>query len=79
VITKEISYEIVIMSALDLRLKISKSDPEISGIFSDMQLTLIGIKELNRKIREKGVPFELAVKIRQRRRMLKNEKLNELK
>jgi bZIP Maf transcription factor len=67
------------MSALDLSLKISKSDPEISRIFSDKQLMLFGIKELNRMIREKDVSVELAVMIRQRRRMLKNEKLSELK
>jgi bZIP Maf transcription factor len=67
------------MSALDLSLKISKSDPEISVIFSDKQLMLIRIKELNRMIREKGVSVELAVKIRQRRRMLKNETLRQLK
>lgn len=47
-------------------------DIEASRIISDEDLVHIEIKELNKKIKEKGVSKELAVRLKQRRRTLKN-------
>lgn len=57
------------MSAFEEELK---PDLEASRIISDEDLVHIEIKELNKKIKEKGVSKELAVRLKQRRRTLKN-------
>jgi hypothetical protein len=47
-------------------------DLETAKVIDDKDLIDIEIKELNKKIKEKGLPKELAVKLKQRRRTLKN-------
>lgn len=47
-------------------------DLETARVIDDKDLIDIEIKELNKKIKEKGITKELAVKLKQRRRTLKN-------
>lgn len=47
-------------------------DLETAKVINDKELIDIEIKELNRTIKEKGLPKELAIKLKQRRRTLKN-------
>jgi len=49
-----------------------KPDVEVVKIISDKELVNIEIKELNRKVKEKGVSKGLAARLKHRRRTLKN-------
>lgn len=49
-----------------------KPDAEASRIIADRDLIDIDIKELNKMLKERGVAKELAVRLKQRRRTLKN-------
>eukprot|EP00088_Acartia_fossae_P034582 TRINITY_DN3549_c0_g1_i3.p1 TRINITY_DN3549_c0_g1~~TRINITY_DN3549_c0_g1_i3.p1 ORF type:complete len:139 (+),score=26.83 TRINITY_DN3549_c0_g1_i3:56-472(+) len=57
------------MSDLEEELK---PDIEAAKIVTDDELINIEIKELNKRIKEKGVSKELAIRLKQRRRTLKN-------
>lgn len=45
-----------------------------SAIVTDDELSSLNIKDLNRKLKEKGLPKETIEKLKQRRRTLKNRK-----
>ena len=45
-----------------------------SSIVTDDELASLNIKDLNRKLKEKGLPKETIEKLKQRRRTLKNRK-----
>ena len=45
-----------------------------SAIVTDDELASLNIKDLNRKLKEKGLPKETIEKLKQRRRTLKNRK-----
>jgi transcription initiation factor TFIID subunit TAF12 len=47
---------------------------ETFGIVPDDELASVNIKDLNRKLKEKGLPKEMIEKLKQRRRTLKNRK-----
>merc|ERR1711988_1422852 len=47
---------------------------QYGGIVSDDELASLNIKDLNRKLKEKGLPKETIEKLKQRRRTLKNRK-----
>jgi len=49
-----------------------RPDEEASRVICDEELIHIEIKELNKKIKDKGVSKELAIRLKQRRRTLKN-------
>jgi len=49
-----------------------KPDAEASRIIADRDLIDIDIKELNKMLKERGVAKELSVRLKQRRRTLKN-------
>ncbi|XP_023333985.1 transcription factor MafK [Eurytemora carolleeae] len=49
-----------------------RPDAEASRVISDEDLINIEIKELNKKIKDQGVSRELAIRLKQRRRTLKN-------
>jgi len=49
-----------------------KPDAEASRVIADKDLIDIDIKELNKMLKERGVAKELAVRLKQRRRTLKN-------
>eukprot|EP00090_Calanus_glacialis_P044186 TRINITY_DN7860_c0_g1_i1.p1 TRINITY_DN7860_c0_g1~~TRINITY_DN7860_c0_g1_i1.p1 ORF type:complete len:142 (-),score=80.55 TRINITY_DN7860_c0_g1_i1:248-634(-) len=49
-----------------------KPDAEASRVIADSDLINIDIKELNKMLKERGVPKDLAVRLKQRRRTLKN-------
>jgi len=49
-----------------------RPDVEAAKIITDKELVKIEIKELNKKVKEKGVSKELGVRLKQRRRTLKN-------
>ena len=49
-----------------------KPDAEANSIISDKDLINIDIKELNRMLKERGIAKELSVRLKQRRRTLKN-------
>jgi len=49
-----------------------KPDAEASRIIADSELINIDIKELNKMLKEKGISKELSVRLKQRRRTLKN-------
>ena len=49
-----------------------KPDAEANSIISDKDLINIDIKELNRMLKERGIAKELPVRLKQRRRTLKN-------
>eukprot|EP00092_Neocalanus_flemingeri_P018633 GFUD01020178.1.p1 GENE.GFUD01020178.1~~GFUD01020178.1.p1 ORF type:complete len:136 (+),score=46.59 GFUD01020178.1:137-544(+) len=49
-----------------------KPDVEAAKLISEKELVSIEIKELNKKVKEKGVSKELGVRLKQRRRTLKN-------
>jgi len=51
-----------------------RPDAEASRVISDEELIHIEIKELNKRIKDKGVSKELACRLKQRRRTLKNRK-----
>jgi len=57
------------MSGFDDELR---PDAEASRVVCDEELINIEIKELNKKIKDKGVSKELAIRLKQRRRTLKN-------
>ena len=44
------------------------------AIMSDQELSSLNIKDLNRKLKEKGLSKEMIEKLKQRRRTLKNRK-----
>ena len=53
------------------------NDGNIGGPFavmSDFELSSLNIKDLNRKLKEKGLSKEMIEKLKQRRRTLKNRK-----
>lgn len=56
----------------DLSMEDLLPDLETARVIDDKDLIDIEIKELNKKIKEKGITKELAVKLKQRRRTLKN-------
>merc|ERR1739846_16479 len=47
---------------------------QYGGIVSDDELASLNIKDLNRKLKERGLPKETIEKLKQRRRTLKNRK-----
>jgi len=49
-----------------------RPDAEASAIVNDEELINIEIKELNKRIKDRGVSKELATRLKQRRRTLKN-------
>jgi len=49
-----------------------RPDIEVPDIIPDKELLSLEIKELNRKVKEKGVSRELGVQLKHRRRTLKN-------
>lgn len=49
-------------------------DSAAMGIITDEELSSLNIKDLNRKLKEKGLPKETIEKLKQRRRTLKNRK-----
>ena len=49
-----------------------RPDAEANRIIADKDLIDIDIKELNKMLKERGVAKELAVRLKQRRRTLKN-------
>jgi len=49
-----------------------KPDLEASRVIADQDLINIDIKELNKMLKERGISKELAVRLKQRRRTLKN-------
>ena len=49
-----------------------KPDAEANSIISDRDLINIDIKELNKMLKERGIAKELSVRLKQRRRTLKN-------
>jgi len=49
-----------------------KPDAEANRIISDSDLINIDIKELNKMLKERGIAKELSVRLKQRRRTLKN-------
>ena len=49
-----------------------KPDAEANRIISDADLIHIDIKELNKMLKERGIAKELSVRLKQRRRTLKN-------
>ena len=49
-----------------------KPDAEANKIIEDKDLINIDIKELNKMLKEKGISKELSVRLKQRRRTLKN-------
>lgn len=56
----------------DMSMEDLLPDLETARVIDDKDLIDIEIKELNKKIKEKGITKELAVKLKQRRRTLKN-------
>ena len=44
------------------------------SVMSDLELASLNIKDLNRKLKEKGLSKEMIEKLKQRRRTLKNRK-----
>ena len=44
------------------------------AVMSDLELASLNIKDLNRKLKEKGLSKEMIEKLKQRRRTLKNRK-----
>ena len=44
------------------------------AVMSDLELSNLNIKDLNRKLKEKGLSKEMIEKLKQRRRTLKNRK-----
>ena len=44
------------------------------AVMSDHELSSLNIKDLNRKLKEKGLSKEMIEKLKQRRRTLKNRK-----
>ena len=44
------------------------------SVMSDLELSSLNIKDLNRKLKEKGLSKEMIEKLKQRRRTLKNRK-----
>ncbi|XP_040568238.1 transcription factor MafK isoform X2 [Lepeophtheirus salmonis] len=51
-----------------------RADPKYGNIISDDQLSTLDIKDLNRILRDQGLPKETIEKLKQRRRTLKNRK-----
>jgi len=51
-----------------------RPDEEAARVICDEELIHIEIKELNKRIKDKGVSKELASRLKQRRRTLKNRK-----
>ena len=49
-------------------------DPEVNAVMSDEELASLNIKDLNRKLKELGLPKAIVEKLKQRRRTLKNRK-----
>jgi len=49
-----------------------RPDAEAAKIVTDEELINIEIKELNKRIKDRGVSKELAIRLKQRRRTLKN-------
>ena len=49
-------------------------DESFNGIVTDDELASLNIKDLNRKLKEKGLNKETIEKLKQRRRTLKNRK-----
>lgn len=49
-------------------------DPEVNSVMSDEELASLNIKDLNRKLKELGLPKAIVEKLKQRRRTLKNRK-----
>lgn len=47
---------------------------QYGGVVSDDELASLNIKDLNRKLKERGLPKETIEKLKQRRRTLKNRK-----
>ncbi len=47
---------------------------QTSGLMSDDELSGLNIKDLNRKLKEKGLPKQVIERLKQRRRTLKNRK-----
>ena len=47
---------------------------QYSTLVSDDELASLNIKDLNRKLKERGLPKETIEKLKQRRRTLKNRK-----
>ena len=47
---------------------------QYGSIVSDDELASLNIKDLNRKLKERGLPKETIEKLKQRRRTLKNRK-----
>ena len=47
---------------------------QFNGIVTDDELASLNIKDLNRKLKEKGLSKETIEKLKQRRRTLKNRK-----
>ncbi len=57
------------MSLYDFEL-----EPPFSDVVTDDELASLNIKDLNRKLKEKGLNKDLIEKLKQRRRTLKNRK-----
>jgi hypothetical protein len=51
-----------------------EADHQFSDVISDDELSSLNIKDLNRKLKEKGLSKESIEKLKQRRRTLKNRK-----
>jgi len=49
-------------------------EENFNGIVTDDELASLNIKDLNRKLKEKGLPKDTIEKLKQRRRTLKNRK-----
>ena len=59
-----------IMSSFELDVL----EPAFTDVVSDDELASMNIKDLNRKLKEKGLSKDLIEKLKQRRRTLKNRK-----
>jgi len=51
-----------------------EADHQFSDVITDEELSSLNIKDLNRRLKEKGLSKESIEKLKQRRRTLKNRK-----
>merc|ERR1712141_145362 len=55
-------------------MELEELGSQFNGIVTDDELASLNIKDLNRKLKEKGLSKETIEKLKQRRRTLKNRK-----
>ena len=55
-------------------MELEELGSQFNGIVTDDELASLNIKDLNRKLKEKGLTKETIEKLKQRRRTLKNRK-----